>query len=112
MQILSVLEEGNYVIAIDGDVDASSSIRLDEAIGNAVQDGQQNLLIDCSNLNYISSAGLGVFMSYIEEIKVKNIQMVLFGLSEKVQNVFMVLGLDQLLNIKGTKDQAKQELHG
>ena len=51
-------------------------------------------------------------MSYIEEIKAKNIQMVLFGLSEKVQNVFMVLGLDQLLNIKGTKDQAKQELHG
>ena len=37
MQILSVLEEGNYVIAINGDVDASSSIRLDEAIGSAVK---------------------------------------------------------------------------
>ena len=112
MQISSVLEEGNYIISIDGDVDASSSIRLDEAIGKAVGEGQQNLLIDCSNLNYISSAGLGVFMSYIEEIKAKNIQMILFGLSEKVQNVFTVLGLDQLLEIKDTIDQAKQQLHG
>ena len=109
MHISSVLEDGNYVIAIDGDVDASSSINLDEAIGQAIQEGQQNILIDCENLNYISSAGLGVFMSYIEELKAKNIRMVLFGLSERVENVFKVLGLDQLLNIKQTKDQAKQE---
>ena len=112
MEISSVLEEGNYVIAINGDVDASSSILLDEAIGKAVEEGQQYLLIDCLNLNYISSAGLGVFMSYIEEIKEKNIRMVLFGLSDKVKNVFKVLGLDQLLNIKDTKDQAIKQFHG
>ena len=112
MQISSVIEDGNYVIAIDGDIDASSSIRLDEAIGQAVNDGQKHILIDCVNLNYISSAGLGVFMSYIEEIKAKNIRMVLFGLSERVENVFKVLGLDQLLNIEATKDQAKQQANG
>jgi anti-sigma B factor antagonist len=112
MHISSVLEDGNYVIAIDGDVDASSSIRLDEAITDAIQQGQQSILIDCENLNYISSAGLGVFMSYIEELKAKNIRMVLFGLSERVENVFKVLGLYQLLNIMDTKDQAKQQSHG
>jgi anti-sigma B factor antagonist len=112
MHISSVFEDGNYVIAIDGDVDASSSIRLDEAITDAIQQGQQNILIDCENLNYISSAGLGVFMSYIEELKAKNIRMVLFGLSERVENVFKVLGLYQLLNIMDTKDQAKQQSHG
>ena len=112
MQILSELEGGNYIITIDGDVDASSSIRLDEAISKAVEEDQQQILIDCLKLNYISSAGLGVFMSYIEELKAKNIRMVLFGLSEKVENVFKVLGLDQLLNIEDTKDQAKQQFHG
>lgn len=112
MQISSVLEDEHYLITIDGDVDASSSIRLDEAISEAVQDGQQQILIDCVNLNYISSAGLGVFMSYIEELKAKNIRMVLFGLSDKVENVFKVLGLDQLLSIEETKDQAKQQAHG
>jgi anti-sigma B factor antagonist len=112
LQISSVLEDGNYVIVIDGDVDASSSIMLDEAIGKAIREGQQHILIDCVNLNYISSAGLGVFMSYIEELKTKNSRMVLFGLSERVENVFKVLGLDQLLNIRDTKDQAKQQTHG
>jgi anti-sigma B factor antagonist len=112
MQISNVIEDGNYIIAVNGDVDASSSILLDEAIAKAVQENQQHILIDCVNLNYISSAGLGVFMSYIEELKAKNIRMVLFGLSERVENVFQVLGLDQLLNIQETKDQAKQQTHG
>jgi len=112
MQISSVLEDGSYVITINGDVDASSSIMLDEAINKAIREGQQHILIDCVNLNYISSAGLGVFMSYIEELKAKNSRMVLFGLSERVENVFRVLGLDQLLNIMDTKDQAKQQAHG
>ena len=112
MQISSVLEDENYLITIDGDVDASSSIKLDEAISEAIQDGQQQILIDCVNLNYISSAGLGVFMSYSEELKAKNIRVVLLVLSEKVENVFKVLGLDQLLSIEETKDQAKQQAHG
>lgn len=112
MHISSVLEDRLYIITINGDVDASSSIHLDEAMSEAIQGGHSNILVDCSALNYISSAGLGVFMSYIEELKSKNMQMVLFGLSDKVENVFKVLGLDQLLNIKKSKDQAKQEFHG
>lgn len=112
MHISSVLEDDHFIITINGDVDASSSIHLDEAMSEAISAEHPKILIDCSALNYISSAGLGVFMSYIEELKAKNIQMVLFGLSEKVENVFKVLGLDQLLNIQHSKDQAKQEFHG
>ena len=112
MQITSVLEEDHYIIKVNGDVDASSSIHLDEAMTEAINAGHSKILVDCNELNYISSAGLGVFMSYIEELKDKNIQMVLFGLSEKVENVFKVLGLDQLLNIQQSKDQAKQVFHG
>ena len=112
MQISSVLEGDHYIIRVNGDVDASSSIHLDEAMSEAIGAGHAKIMVDCSELNYISSAGLGVFMSYIEELKDKNIQMVLFGLSEKVENVFKVLGLDQLLNIQQSKDQAKQVFHG
>ena len=111
MHISSVLEEDHYIITIDGDIDASSSIHLDEAMNEALQGGHSKILIDCSKLSYISSAGLGVFMSYLEELKTRNIQMVLYGLSEKVENVFKVLGLDQLLNIQPGKDQAKQIIH-
>lgn len=103
-------EAGYEELAIIGEVDASSSIELDNAMKESVEEGNKNLLIDCSSLEYISSAGLGVFMSYLEEIKKKNINLVFYGLNPKVLNVFKILGLDQLLHIEKNKDSAKAAL--
>ncbi|MTI39810.1 STAS domain-containing protein [Fulvivirga lutimaris] len=105
------IQEGNYdLITIVGEVDASSSIELDNAIAEAIQSGNKAFLVDCSSLEYISSAGLGVFMSYIEDFKKNDIHIVLFGMNEKVRNVFEILGLDQLLTIRGEKEEAKSAL--
>lgn len=93
-------------LIVNGDVDASSSIQLDESLGAVVNSGELKILIDCTALNYISSAGLGVFMSYIEDINTKNIKLAIFGLNEKVRNVFDILGLDQLITIVDSKVDA------
>lgn len=110
---ISSTSENNYlVLSVEGEADASSSIELDKRIREAFEEGIPNILVDCTNLNYISSAGLGVFMSYIEEINQKSITFIIFGLSEKVAKVFGILGLDQLLNIKSTKEEALAEING
>ena len=106
VQIDKVQENDISTLVINGDIDASSSIQLDDSLGAVVGSGASKILIDCAGLNYISSAGLGVFMSYIEEINTKNIQMAIFGLNEKVRNVFDILGLDQLLTIVNTEKEA------
>ena len=105
---ISTAEDKEYVcISVGGEVDASSSIQLDTTIQNAVSDGYKKIMIDCSGLNYISSAGLGVFMSYIQALEIKEINMVIFGLQDKVFHVFQILGLDQLLKIVDDEKSAK-----
>lgn len=106
VHIDTIEEESLTTLVINGDVDASSSIQLDESLEAAIANSKGKLLVDGTHLNYISSAGLGVFMSYIEDLKTKNIAMVIFGLNEKVDNVFEILGLDQLLQIVETKKAA------
>ena len=108
IHIKRLQEDGAEVLALIGEIDASSSIELDLAIAKSVGEGFTKILIDCSSLEYISSAGLGVFMSYIEEFKDKNIKMVLFGMNEKVANTFEILGLNELLKITQDKVQAKK----
>lgn len=71
IHIKRLQEDGADVIAIIGEIDASSSIELDLAIAKSVGEGYEKILVDCSALEYISSAGLGVFMSYIDEFKDK-----------------------------------------
>ena len=109
---LDIIKENDITtLSINGDVDASSSIELDESLGSVVSNGDPKILIDCASLNYISSAGLGVFMSYIEDVKSKDIKMVLYGLNDKVMNVFEILGLDQLLTIVKTKKEAVSKIN-
>lgn len=111
VHIKRLQEDNADIIAVVGEIDASSSIELDLAIAKSVGEGFTRILVDCSALEYISSAGLGVFMSYIEEFKDKGVQMVLFGLKEKVENTFSILGLADLLHIRATKQEAKQLLN-
>lgn len=100
------LEDDSWILILRGEIDASNSVELDAAISQVVQDGAKNILIDCSALDYISSAGLGVFMSYLEEFEENKVKMVIFGLNDKVFQVFHILGLDQLMSIRPTKEEA------
>jgi anti-sigma B factor antagonist len=112
VHIKRLQEDGIDIIAVVGEIDASSSIELDLAIAKSVGDGYKRIIIDCHAMEYISSAGLGVFMSYIEEFKDKGILMVLFGMKEKVINTFSILGLAELLHIRNNKEEAKQLING
>lgn len=107
IEIINKHEEDIRIIQVLGEVDASSSIQLDNEINAFLESGEKKILIDCEGLNYISSAGLGVFMSYIQEFENQGVKIAIFGLSEKVRNVFQILGLDQLMRIEKTKEQAK-----
>jgi anti-sigma B factor antagonist len=112
MKLTNHKDNDYYILEIEGDLDASSCIILDNAISEAVSKGEKKIIIDCSRLNYISSAGLGVFMSYLQDFEANRISMALFNLSEKVKNVFQILGLDQLIKIVNSKEEAKAIVNG
>ena len=111
VHIKRLQEDGADILAVVGEIDASSSIELDLAIAKSVGEGFKKILVDCTALEYISSAGLGVFMSYIEEFRDKSITMVMYGMKDKVTNTFQILGLADLLHIRNTKQDAKKLLH-
>jgi len=111
LQFKQTKENDILILEIIGEIDASSSIELDLTIAKIVDLGATKILIDCSSLEYISSAGLGVFMSYIEEFKEKKLIMILFGMKKKVFHTFEILGLSKILNICETNEEAKKTLN-
>lgn len=107
MEVYQSKEEGFITLTIDGELDASSCIILDESIQQVVNEEEKRILVDCKQLSYISSAGLGVFMSYLQDFNKNDIRMVLFNMNPQVKEVFRILGLDNLIKIVNTKDEAK-----
>ena len=103
---IAITEEGSHhIIYVCGEIDASSSIDLDNALEQAAGKAS-SILVDLTKLSYISSAGLGVFISYLDELKAKNIPLVLYGLNANVLEVFQILGLQNLIRIASNKEEA------
>ncbi|MFT5917365.1 MAG: anti-sigma B factor antagonist [Flammeovirgaceae bacterium] len=112
MEVIITEEKPYYTIQISGDLDASSSILLDNALDKALKTTDYTILVDCHKLDYISSPGIGVFTSRLDELEEEGREIILYGVSEKVMNVFKILGLDQLLPIYKNRDEIKQNADG
>lgn len=105
-------EQDFQLILVEGDLDASSALQLDHILQGLLDEGHKRLLIDCSGLQYISSAGVGVFTSRLMILEQGQIGLAFFGMRENVRTVFAILGLDQFLHIATTKEEAKALLNG
>ena len=111
VEIKTEKQENIQFIYVDGDIDAGSSIHLDNAFKQAHDNGEGKVAVDLTRLNYISSAGLGVFISHLDEFKIEDIKLVIFGIQETVRQVFDILGLEKVINIKQTKEEAVAALN-
>jgi anti-sigma B factor antagonist len=64
-----------------------------------LQQGRFKIVINCSALSYIASAGLGAIMGTIEEIRGNGGDLRLTNLNETVRNIFEILGFNHLYRI-------------
>jgi anti-sigma B factor antagonist len=102
MEISHQYEENKLVIRINGDLDASSSIQLDDFLDNAFKHNHYNIVVDFSQLNYISSAGVGVFISHLDTIHENKGSLLLKDMQPYVYSVFEMLNLHKLIPISNT----------
>jgi len=86
-------------IHISGELDANSSIKLDEVIKKAVAERRTKILVDCRELRYISSAGVGVFLSHLDDVKNLGGRFVFCNMSAGVFSIFEILGLHNMIDI-------------
>jgi anti-sigma B factor antagonist len=76
------------------------TVRLFEgAIQVATGRGRFNIVVNCSGLRYIASAGLGALMGSIEEIRSQGGDIRLSELNETVRNIFEILGFHHLYRV-------------
>lgn len=99
-------DDGVQVLTLHGELDAHTASELEAALQKCLSDQDYNVVVDGEKLQYISSAGLGVFMAYIEEIREHGGDLKICGLQPKVYNVFDLLGFPMLFDIVETQAEA------
>ena len=104
MEIRTITQEQVSILKLTGELDAGNAVQVDAELIFLIRKAPKQIWIDGQDLHYISSAGLGVFLSHLPTIKSANINLVFYNLNAKIRNVFTILGLDELLQI--VPDQA------
>src|SRR5512140_1757580 len=94
------------VLDLKGYLDAHTAPELEKAFQNLLTDKKFNIVVNCKDLTYISSAGLGVFMAFIEDVRKNRGDIKLSNMSPKVYNVFDLLGFPILYEIYKDEQEA------
>src|SRR5437870_10358897 len=95
------VREANSIQVLDlkGYLDAHTTPQLEGAFQKLIDDRKFNIVVNCKDLTYISSAGLGVFMAFIEDVRKNAGDIKLSNMSQKIFNVFDLLGFPLLYDI-------------
>jgi anti-sigma B factor antagonist len=94
------------ILDLDGELDAHTAPHLEDSLKKLIHENRQRIIVNCHKLEYISSAGLGVFMAYIEDVRSLGGDIKLTNMSPKVYNVFDLLGFPTLYDILADEKDA------
>lgn len=87
------------LITLSGRVDSSTAPELEETLEDRIDEGRFNLVLDLSDVNYLSSAGLRALVSALRTCKKKGGDVRIANPSERVSEVMALAGLDSLFTM-------------
>lgn len=99
------------ILLLDGFLDAHTSVELEKSFEELQNESKYKIVVNFAKLTYISSAGLGVFMAFIENMRAKNGDIKLSNMSEKIYNIFDMLGFPILFEIYDKQETAIQKFN-
>ena len=98
------------ILGLSGRLDATNSKAFEERILTVIDAGERRLLVDLSHLDYVSSAGLRVFLLAAKRLTGVNGKIVLCSLKEPVREVFDIAGFSSVFSLYGSSDEALASL--
>ena len=110
MEVKTRTEKSAVVISIKGRIDTVAAPELEKCIIEIMNAIKGILILNMSEVDYISSTGLRVLLSAAKEIKAKQGEILLVGIQGLVKKVFEMSGFSMMFKIFETEEDAlKQE---
>ena len=98
------------VLQPKGRLDGSTGILFEQDVQQQIDAGETSLVVDFSQLEFVSSAGLRVLLVAAKKLKTAGGRMALCALRKPVKEVFDVTGYTTLLDVFPTRDAAVAHL--
>ncbi|UII56221.1 anti-sigma factor antagonist [Cytobacillus spongiae] len=101
MNILTDVKELDACVKVSvrGEIDAYTAPQLRETLFPLAQKGDVHIIVDLSDVTYMDSTGLGVFVGAFKQVRASNGSFRMIGLSERLKRLFEITGLADIMDI-------------
>ncbi len=87
------------IIRLSGRIDAPSSTILESRLTKILDEKLKNVFLDFSNVDYLSSAGLRLLLSFTKKFLERDARLGIFSVGEEVLDIIKLTGFESILNI-------------
>ncbi|APF20269.1 STAS domain-containing protein [Caldithrix abyssi] len=94
------------IIKVGGYIDTTTASELERALDSLLKQGRFNIIVDLGNVDYISSAGWGIFISEIKSIRENGGDLKLVRMVPDVYEIFELLEFHHILDVYDSVDEA------
>lgn len=96
-----IIESGNQLIAkFAGRLDTPSAVQTAEDVKPLLEATDKEIILDCTELEYISSSGLRIFLSVRKEAATHGSKVIVRNINADIRQVFMMTGFVSLFEIQ------------
>lgn len=111
---MTILQEkgadGVWIVAVNGRLDQTLTPTLEQHLTTLLDEQHARIIVDLSQTSYINSGGLRTLVTGWRKARQQNGNLVLCGLNGRLQEIFGMVGFDQLFQIFPTRQAAQTAL--
>ncbi|MCE5248707.1 STAS domain-containing protein [bacterium] len=94
------------VLTINGRLDSTNASQLDKKIEGLIDRKEKQILLDCSQLGYVSSSGLRVFLTGLKKMNAIHGKFLICSLQGPISEVFDISGFSGIFSIYDSQAKA------
>ena len=89
-------QDGNMVAILEGSLDTAAAAETEKAMRPLNDVDGKDIIIDCKGLDYISSAGLRIFLAILQNAEDKGGQVYVSNVNNNVRSIFDITGFSNI----------------
>jgi anti-sigma B factor antagonist len=93
-------------VRVDGVIDTLTATELEHVIDSLLRRGRFKIVMDLAGVDYISSAGWGIFISHIKDVRANEGDIKLANMVPDVNEIFELLEFDKVLHVYSSVHEA------
>lgn len=97
----TITTNGNQLIAaFAGRLDTAAAVQTAEDVKPLLEAANKEIILDCTDLEYISSSGLRIFLSIRKEAATHGSKVIVRNINSDIRQVFVMTGFISLFEIQ------------